>query len=88
MNKIEVHVAEVITMMDLLLGGSSGRNRVSLRDNGSHGGIGLLHHTHINRELEHRGDQGVIRGTQQFLQGLVSGLHLNHNHIKKREKER
>jgi len=75
-------------MLDLLLGGSLGRNGVSLAHNGTQGGNGLLHLIHItSRELEHRGDRRLL-GELQFLEGLVSGLHLNHNQNKEREKER
>jgi len=60
-----------------------GKNRVSLAHNGSQGGNGLLHLIHIaSRELEHRGDRGLL-GELQFLQGLVSGLHLSRNHNQK-----
>jgi len=54
-----------------------GKNRVSLAHNGSQGGNGLLHLVYIHSgEFEHRGDRGLL-GELQFLQGLVSGLHLN-----------
>jgi len=57
--------------------------RVSLAPNGSQGGNGLLHLIHIaSRELEHRGDRSLL-GELQFLQGLVSGLHLSHNRNQK-----
>ena len=63
------------------------KNRVSLAHNGSQGGNGLLHLIHIpSGELEHRGDRGLL-GELQFLQGLVSGLHLSHNHNKERERK-
>jgi len=80
----EVHVAGGYHIVGSPAGGYLRRNRVSLGDNGSHGENGLLHLIHIGRELEHRGDQGAIGGTRQFLQGLVSGLYL----IQLQQKER
>jgi len=57
---------------------------VSLLDDRSQGGNGLLHLIDVTSgELEHRRDRGLL-GELEFLQGLVSGLHLNQpSHLKK-----
>jgi len=54
----------------------------SLVNNGSQGGNDPLHLVHIPRgEFEHWGD-GSLLGELEFLEGLVSGLHLNESQPK------